>query len=75
MSNPLIEDSFLRYVKKLNELNDIEISLDGNIEDIMDNPEEWAEQQAEILISDNLGVLLEAKEMGKEFADVLQGER
>jgi len=75
MSNPLIEDSFLRYVKKLNELNDIEVSLDGNIEDIMDNPEEWAEQQAEILISDNLGVLLEAKEMGKEFADVLQGER
>ena len=75
MSNPLIEDSFLRYVKKLNELNDIEISLDGNIEDIMDNPEERAEQQAEILISDNLGVLLEAKEMGKEFADVLQGER
>jgi hypothetical protein len=75
MSNQLIEDSFLRYVKKLNELNDIEVSLDGNIEDIMDNPEEWAEQQAEILISDNLGVLLEAKEMGKEFADVLQGER
>jgi len=75
MSNQLIEDSFLRYVKKLNELNDIEVSLDGNIEDIMDNPEEWAEQQAEILISDNLSVLLEAKEMGKEFADVLQGER
>jgi|18_taG_2_1085343.scaffolds.fasta_scaffold01168_11 hypothetical protein len=75
MSNPLIEDSFLRYVKKLNELNDIEISLDGNIEDIMDNPEEWAEQQVEKLISDNLGVLLEAKEMGKEFADALQDER
>ena len=75
MSNPLIEDSFLRYVKKLNELNDIEVSLDGNIEDIMDNPEEWAEQQVEKLISDNLGVLLEAKEMGKEFADALQDER
>ena len=75
MSNQLIEDSFLRYVKKLNELNDIEVSLDGNIEDIMDNPEEWAEQQVEKLISDNLGVLLEAKEMGKEFADALQDER
>jgi|TARA_R100001530_G_scaffold34520_1_gene26980 hypothetical protein len=41
----------------------------------MDNPEEWAEQQVEKLISDNLGVLLEAKEMGKEFADALQDER
>lgn len=71
MSSQRIEDSFLRYVKRLNELNDIEVSLDGRIEEIMENPEKWAEEQAEKLISDNLGAFLEAKDVGKEFSDVL----
>lgn len=72
MSSRTIEDSFLRYVKRLNELNDIEVSLEGSIEEIMENPEQWAEEQAERLISDNLGVFLEAKETGKELADALR---
>jgi len=37
----------------------------------MENPEKWAEEQAEKLISDNLGAFLEAKDVGKEFSDVL----
>jgi len=75
MSSRSIEDSFLRYVKKLNELNDIEVSLEGRIEDIMENPEKWAESQAENLISNNLDRILEAKETGKEFADAIERER
>lgn len=71
MSSQRIEDSFLRYVKRLNELNDIEVSLEGRIEEIMENPEKWAEEQAEKLISDNLGAFLEAKNVGKEFSNVL----
>ena len=72
MSSQRIEDSFLRYVKRLNELNDIEVSLDGRIEEIMENPEKWAEEQAEKLISDNLARFLEAKDTGKELADALR---
>ena len=75
MSSRSIEDSFLRYVKKLNELNDIEVSLEGRIEDIMENPEKWAESQAENLISNNLDRILEAKEIGKEFASELISKR
>ena len=75
MSNQRIEDSFLRYVKKLNELNDIEVSLEGRIEEIMENPEKWAESQAENLISDNMDRILEAKETGKEFANELISKR
>ena len=75
MSSRSIEDSFLRYVKKLNELNDIEVSLEGRIEEIMENPEKWAESQAENLISHNLDRILEAKETGKEFASGLISKR
>ena len=59
----------IKFVKKLKDLHKFDIELEGNIEDIMENPKEWAEKMAESAILSNLDRYIEARELGKEFSD------
>ena len=59
----------IKFVKKLKNLHKFDIELEGNIEDIMENPKEWAEKMAESAILSNLDRYIEARELGKEFSD------
>ena len=72
MSKQKIEESFLQYVKNLNKINDVEPSLSGNIDEIMKEPERWAEEQAERIISENIDRFLDAKKEGKDFLDAIK---
>ena len=56
-------------MKQLKELHQsLEITLSGNIEDIMANPQEWAEQFAEDAIMKEVPRYLKAKTLGENFA-------
>tara|TARA_R100000742_G_C4267248_1_gene85427 strand:- start:865 stop:1065 length:201 start_codon:yes stop_codon:yes gene_type:complete len=57
----------LNSVKKLDKINDIEIQLEGNIKEIIENPINWAEKQAEKFIIKNQDKYFEAKKLGEEF--------
>lgn len=59
----------IKFVKKLKDLHKFDIELEGNIEDIMENPKEWAEKMAESAILSNLDRYIKARELGKEFSD------
>ena len=55
-------------VKKLKELQDFDIKLEGDIEEIIDNPSTWAEKAAEKALMDNIPTYNKAKKIGVEFA-------
>ena len=56
-------------MKQLKELHQsLEINLDGDIEDIIANPEEWAEEFAESTIMKEVPRYLKAKTLGENFA-------
>ena len=57
------------FAKKLKKLNKFDIEFEGNVEDIIENPKEWAEKFAEKTVVENIPRYLEAKKLGKEFAD------
>ena len=57
------------YAKKLKQLNKFDIEFEGNVANIIENPKEWAEKFAEQAIIQNIPRYLEAKKLGKEFAD------
>ena len=59
----------IEFAKKLKQLNKVDIEFEGNIEDIANNPREWAELFAEKVIVENIPRYMNAKELGKEFAD------
>ena len=61
--------SLKKHVKQLKELHQsLEINLDGDIEDIMKNPQEWAEKFAEDAIMKEVPRYLKAKTLGENFA-------
>ena len=62
----------IKFVKKLKDLHKFDIELEGNIEDIMENPKEWAEKMAESAILSNLDRYIKAKELGKEFSSEIR---
>lgn len=62
----------IEFVKKLKDLQKFDIELDGDIEDIIDNPKEWAEKMAEATLLSNLDRYLKAKELGKEFSNEIR---
>ncbi len=62
----------IEFVKKLKDLHKFDIELDGNIEDIIDSPKEWAEKMAEAALLSNLDRYLKAKELGKEFSNEIR---
>ena len=56
-------------MKLLKELHQsLEINLEGDIEDIMKNPQEWAEKFAEDVIVNEVPRYLKAKTLGENFA-------
>ena len=56
-------------MKQLKELHQsLEITLKGNIEDIMANPQEWAENIAEDAVVKEVPRYLKAKTLGENFA-------
>ena len=56
-------------MKQLKELHQsLEITLKGNIEDIMANPQEWAEKFAEDVVVNEVPRYLKAKTLGENFA-------
>ena len=56
-------------MKQLKELHQsLEITLKGNIEDIMANPQEWAENFAEDVVMKEVPRYLKAKTSGENFA-------
>ena len=61
--------SLIEYAKKLKELNKFDINFEGNIQNIIENPREWAELFAEKVVVENIPRYMNAKELGKEFAD------
>ena len=61
--------SLRKLVKQLKELHQsLEINLDGDIEDIMANPQEWAEDIAEDAVVKEVPRYLKAKTLGEYFA-------
>ncbi len=61
-------------MKQLKELQDFNIELTGNIEDIMENPQEWAEKFAENAIVKELPRYQKAKNYGAKFAEEITGD-
>jgi hypothetical protein len=57
----------LNSVRKLDKINDIEIELEGNIEEIIEDPVAWGERQVERLILQHQKQYFEAKKLGEEF--------
>ena len=67
MSKETNEDSLINFAKELDKLNDVNITLKGNIEAILDDPLVWAEEQAVNAVSQNLERLIDARELGEKF--------
>jgi hypothetical protein len=59
----------IEYAKKLKSLNKFDINFEGDIQSIIENPREWAELSAEKVVVENIPRYMNAKELGKEFAD------
>ena len=56
-------------MKQLKEVHQsLEITLTGDIEDIIENPQEWAEKFAEDTIIKEVPRYLKAKTLGENFA-------
>ena len=60
--------SLKKHAKSLRELLKFDIALTGEIGDILDNPQEWAEKFAEDAILEELPRYRKAKKMGEKFA-------
>ena len=72
MSRETNRDSLINFAKELDRLNDVNITLKGNIEEIMKDPEAWAEEQALKAVGENLEKLVEARELGEKFVEDLK---
>ncbi len=73
MSKETNKDSLINFAKKLDKLNDVNITLTGNIESILDDPLVWAEEQAVNAVGQNLERLVEARELGEQFMKDING--
>ena len=67
MSKETNKDSLINFAKELDKLNDVNITLKGNIEAILDDPLAWAEEQAVNAVDQNLERLIDARELGEKF--------
>ena len=55
-------------MKQLKELHQFDITLKGDIKEIIENPQEWAEEFAENAIMKEVPRYLKAKTLGENFA-------
>ena len=60
--------SLKKLVKQLKELHQFDIALKGDIKEIIENPQEWAEEFAESAIMKEVPRYLKAKTLGENFA-------
>ena len=60
--------SLRKHAKYLRELTKFDIELTGNIEEILENPQEWAEELAISAILEEVPRYQKAKEAGERFA-------
>ena len=67
MSKETNKASLISFAKELDKLNAVDITLKGNIEEILNAPMAWGEQQALKAIGENLEKLVEARELGEKF--------
>ena len=66
--------SLIEYAKKLKSLNKFDIELEGNVASIIENQREWAEILEEKVVVENIPRYMNAKELGKEFADEIRNK-
>ena len=67
MSKETNKASLISFAKELDKLNDVDITLKGNIEEILNDPMAWGEQQSLKAIGETLEKLVEARELGEKF--------
>ena len=72
MSKETNKASLISFAKELDKLNDVDITLKGNIEEILNDPMAWGEQQSLKAIGENLEKLVEARELGEKFVKGLR---
>ena len=72
MSRETNRDSLISFAKELDRLNDVDITLKGNIEEILNDPRAWAEEQVLQSVGQNLEKLVEARELGEKFVKDLK---
>ena len=72
MSRETNRDSLISFAKELDRLNDVNITLKGNIEEILNDPRAWAEEQVLKAVVQNLEKLVEARELGEKFVKDLK---
>jgi hypothetical protein len=64
--------SLLSSVRKLDKINDIDIKLQGTIEEIIEDPVKWAEAQIEQFILEHQTQYLDAKQLGRDMWDEIR---
>ena len=57
-----------RHVKRLKELHNFDITIEGDIKEILADPSAWAEKFAEDAIMKEVPRYLKAKTLGENFA-------
>ena len=67
MSKETNKASLISFAKELDKLNDVDITLKGNIEEILNDPMAWGEQQSLKAIGENLEKLVDARGLGEKF--------
>ena len=72
MSRETNRDSLISFAKELDRLNDVDITLKGNIEEILNDPRAWSEEQVVQAVGQNLEKLVEARELGEKFVKDLK---
>ena len=72
MSRETNRDSLINFAKELDRLNDVDITLKGNIEEILNDPRAWVEEQVLKAVGQNLEKLVEARELGEKFVKDLK---
>tara|TARA_R100000781_G_C4072940_1_gene125097 strand:+ start:495 stop:722 length:228 start_codon:yes stop_codon:yes gene_type:complete len=72
MSKKTASQSLRNSVKELDKINNVEFEFEGTLQEIIENPIEWAELQAERVIADNIDNYLKSKELGEKFWDEIR---
>ena len=72
MSKKTASQSLRNSVKELDKINNVEFQFEGTLQEIIENPIEWAELQAERVIADNIENYLKSKELGEKFWDEIR---
>tara|TARA_R110002033_G_scaffold17141_4_gene47058 strand:+ start:5290 stop:5496 length:207 start_codon:yes stop_codon:yes gene_type:complete len=57
----------LNSVRKLDKINDIEVNLEGDINEIIEDPIAWGEKQVEKIILQYQDKYFESKKLGEDF--------